>query len=185
MRDEKELLLIIRDAAEKLLAQPVILPTPEAKAAFGRLNQAVVNHRDWTMHSNEPDDSLIPPWRLKPCKYCGATIFFAEIPEIGRKAPFEEVPVPAAEVVPAWRYFIAANDLAMEDTPRASLSPSKHSGEVYVHHISVCGNSDGPKYRCAIYERRYRLNRERATIVNQDLAGDLVRLRNSLRRESS
>jgi hypothetical protein len=172
MADEKEMLLIIRDAAAHLLNQQIILPTPAGNQAMDRLVLAVRRHQEWMLNVNEPDESPASR-RLKPCKVCSTPIFWAQGPQ-ERWMCFEDGPVDAAAVIAGWRWVIDFVEVTADGHFVARAAPTKATGEVWVNHQLCCGQHEPPKFRCGVYDRRYRINRERAQIVNGDFAKSLL-----------
>lgn len=170
--DERELLLVIADRANALLAHRIILPDRASNEAWELLKEGLANYQSWQLHGNE---SSKLPVHTKPCQYCGCEIFFAASNAGDNHwRPFELDPVDAHEVTPSWRYVINFSALgSRRGYPIFKTSPSKQSGHVYICHLHSCGIHDSPKFSCAPYVRRWKVNVERADLLAQTAEAEL------------
>lgn len=184
--DERELMAGVVDAAEKVLACEPRPETRVARAALALLRQRIHMLRAWQEESNEPDRPR--HLRAQTCKYCPALVFFAvrddEIDPGDMTArgshwmPMEVDPIDSEGVLPEWRWVVNV------DNWPPLLRLSQASTVVYVDHRQTCGNGDGPKKRCAPYERRYKANaaKSNAGMENESIraANDLLALQRRL-----
>lgn len=187
--NEHDLLCEIMDTTEAFLNTEPIPTSPKAKELAARLRGQIANLHVYRVHAYE---STRPPSsvRQKLCERCKTPFFFARDADFGdadepnpfvrvRKGgwiPFETETLQARGVIANFRYVIDFNG----PHPIARVEPTRDSGEVWVDHRQTCGTGDGPKFRCAPYLRRYKVNQERANLEVESWKDDLQALKRKL-----
>lgn len=94
--------------------------------------------------------------RKRECQYCGAEIFFAQVPS-GKWLPLDVVPLDNASLARGARL---ACFIDLRDGPKIGF-PSRPEGRVWIPHLDVCGStSNVPEQR--LLKERWLANRDRA-----------------------
>lgn len=171
--DERELLLEIVEIADSISHDDCVLPvSPEAKALMDKLQERLSNlHNVWA----GAFENTYSPVKSKPCEKCGQVFFFAQDAG-GRWIPLEMDRIPSDGVIPAWRYVVSFGGF---DSPQVRVQDQ--AKEVWVDHRQTCGAGDGPKYRIASYQRRWKVNVAHFRNLTDDVASNLMGLADRLR----